>query len=151
MPRVTTAERFWALTHRPAGECWEWLGRKDERGYGRIGFYGKPNRRAHRVAWALTHGPVTEGMCVLHRCDNPGCVNPDHLFLGTQLENIADRDRKSRTANPPSRKKLDVEQVRLIRSLARSGWTQEQIAAEFPVSRGNVSKIVNRRSYTNVA
>lgn len=76
--------------------CWEWLGSKDAKGYGTTGgIRGLPGK-AHRAVYQVFEGEIPEGMCVLHRCDNPGCVNPNHLWLGTQLENIADRDRKGR-------------------------------------------------------
>ena len=154
MARVTTPERFWSLVRQSVlnDACWEWLGRKDEKGYGRIGFGGKPNRRAHRVAWETQRGSIPEGQCVLHRCDNPGCVRPSHLFLGTQAENIADRHKKGRdnaakAGSKHFKAKLTDAQVREMRALHGRGWTQQRLADRFGVSRGNVSKIVNRRSY----
>lgn len=150
MPRLTTREGFWMLTGEAVDGCILWMGRRDERGYGRIGWNAKQNQRAHRVAWELERGPIPGGMCVLHHCDTPACVNPDHLFIGTQAENIADRHAKGRTVDPPSRRKLSDEQVKAMREAYANGLTQGAIANHFGVSRGNVSKIVNRRSYTHV-
>lgn len=99
--REAMPERFWRRVRQGSG-CWEWQGTRTAQGYG--GFrIGGTMRKAHRVAWELTHGPIPpgagpHGTCVLHRCDNPGCVRPDHLFLGTNRDNARDREAKGRTA-----------------------------------------------------
>lgn len=150
MPRVTDEAIFAALTDPSADDdCLLWTGRRDEKGYGRIGYQGRSNQRAHRVAWQMRNGPIPAGLCVLHRCDTPACVNVDHLFLGTQVENIADRHAKGRTVNPPSRRKLSRGQAAAMRDAYRTGLSQQAIADHFGVSRGNVSKIVNHRSYVD--
>jgi hypothetical protein len=77
------------------GGCHEWQGALTYNGYGRIGVNGKV-QRAHRVAYELAHGPIPEGIVVCHRCDNPRCCNPDHLFLGTTQENVDDKVQKGR-------------------------------------------------------
>jgi hypothetical protein len=96
-------DRFEARTSRHAGACWLWTGSRSAEGYGSIRVDGKM-RKAHRVAWELANGPIpagagAHGTCVLHRCDNPSCVNPDHLFLGTNADNARDRQAKGRTAS----------------------------------------------------
>ncbi len=90
-------ERFWEKVHKGSG-CWTWKGATVPYGYGVIRL-DKPVSalvRAHRVSWELKNGPVPEGLCVLHHCDNPPCVNPSHLFLGTKNANTADMTRKGR-------------------------------------------------------
>lgn len=90
----TVKDRFWAKV-RVAPGCWEWAAAKNGKGYGRIYAWGK-QQSAHRVSYALAYGPIPLGLFVLHHCDNPGCVNPNHLFLGTQKDNIHDMLRKGR-------------------------------------------------------
>jgi hypothetical protein len=82
-------------TVRTAAGCMEWLGTRAFYGYGKTMFRGKTTT-AHRKVWTLTYGEIPEGMCVLHKCDNPPCCNPDHLFLGTHADNARDREAKGR-------------------------------------------------------
>ena len=95
LPSVTQADaaRLWSRVLKTDG-CWIWRGAVNERGYGKVAIRGM--RYTHRVAWEVTHGPIPEGLCVLHRCDHPPCCRPDHLFLGTRAENIADCVAKGR-------------------------------------------------------
>jgi hypothetical protein len=90
-------ERFWGRVRRAKGEgCWLWQGRRDRDGYGSLEAFGLRHARAHRVAWQITNGPIPEGMVLCHRCDNPSCVRPDHLFVASQKENIRDSLAKGR-------------------------------------------------------
>jgi hypothetical protein len=96
MNNTPHAIRFWSKV-RITPECWLWTARHTRKGYGMFK-QGSLDRLAHRVAWEEVNGPIPPGLCVLHKCDNPPCVRPDHLFLGTQADNIADRDAKGRQA-----------------------------------------------------
>lgn len=99
--RITkhNAETFWALVERGAADkCWPYKGPKTPRGYGAI-TYLKKSWRAHRLAWTLTKGPIPAGQVVCHKCDNPPCCNPAHLFLGTNGDNTRDAKRKGRLAS----------------------------------------------------
>ena len=113
-------QRFFAKVDSTGGEqaCWLWTASMNCYGYGCFQVGTRKNVSAHRFAWALAHGPIPKGMCVLHRCDVPACVNQAHLFLGTQADNAADREAKGRSAdnrgekNPAS--KLTEAKVREI-------------------------------------
>lgn len=92
----TLRERFWDKVQTGPG-CWAWLAHKNNKGYGMIQPGGKGNKvLAHRVAWVLLRGPIPEGKNVLHRCDNPQCTNPEHLFLGSHRDNMLDKHAKGR-------------------------------------------------------
>ncbi|WP_419146536.1 HNH endonuclease signature motif containing protein [Pseudomonas nitroreducens] len=95
--------RFWAHVDRKADDdCWEWTGSKDGHGYGTLSAGGgRPPQKAHRIAFEMAHGPIPAGLVVRHKCDNPGCVNPNHLEVGTQKDNSADMVARGRL-NPIS-------------------------------------------------
>lgn len=159
-------ERFWEKVKKsdyPDG-CWNWTGARSGPGwykgggYGIIGSCGK-NRRgigAHRVSYMLNVGEIPEGMCVCHRCDNPRCVRPDHLFLGTQSDNMQDASRKGRTRGVLTsqrvsgeknvKAKLNREQVELIRKMnSDTGEPYGSIARRFGVTSVLIGMIVRRQ------
>lgn len=95
--RRNTPGKFWANVQKGDG-CWEWQGCTEKDGYGVFFMWGR-QWRAHRLAYILTHGHVLPNVSVLHECDNRRCVRPDHLFLGTNTDNMADRYNKGRSAS----------------------------------------------------
>lgn len=98
-----SAARFWCkVAIKGVEDCWVWQSRATANGgYGAISFGRGYKERAHRVAWMLTNGPIPEGKCILHACDNPPCCNPKHLFIGTKLDNTHDAMKKGRLKPPP--------------------------------------------------
>lgn len=148
-------DRFWAKVDKRPDGCWVWTAsRLRAGGYGQFNLNGIPTR-AHRLSWEMHNGPIPAGLQVCHTCDNPPCVNPAHLFLGTIKENAHDRDRKGRTHPgwvPGSRNggaKLTEAQVAEIRERA-SGATHKALALEFGVSRTLIGLIVNRKQWRHV-
>lgn len=95
-------KRFWHKVDK-TGDCWLWLGHKSSKGYGGVQVDGL-SKKAHRVAYELVNGPIPEGLYACHTCDNPSCVNPAHIFLGTQHENMADMVAKGRLVSANERK-----------------------------------------------
>lgn len=129
--------------------CWLWCGYRSVQGYGQCR-EGRRKSPAHRAIYRLMVGPIPPGMAVCHVCDNPACVNPEHLWLGTNADNVADRNRKGRQAKGErnGRSKLTREQVQVIRMLADAGLENKaQLARNFKVSRRAIQKIVNREMW----
>lgn len=129
-PRRSLEERFWERVSRgESDECWQWTGTKIPKGYGKISSGGHAGQTllTHRVAWVLTNGPIPDGLFVCHRCDNPSCVNPHHLFLGTASDNMQDMHQKGRKGAGPRgdavqhTAKLTREQRDCIRRTYRHG------------------------------
>lgn len=163
----TSEQRFWAKVNKDGptqanmeSPCWEWTGCRNQDGYGHIAISGAVIG-AHRHSFILANGPLPElpgahAACVLHRCDNPPCVRPDHLFLGTQGENIADMMQKCRAnqlrgeANGAAR--LTEAQVREIRTLyAAGGMSRPKIAARFGICYRTVYNLTERRSWAHLS
>lgn len=120
-------------------------------GYGATHFNGK-QQLAHRVSWEIANGPIPQGMCVRHSCDNPVCVNPAHLFLGTKADNSADMARKRRSAlgERHGNAKLTETDVRQIREMRAGGTMRRDIAARFAITPEHVDQIVRRRNWTHI-
>jgi hypothetical protein len=149
--RKTLEQRFWEKVDR-SGECWNWTASLGTHGYGQIGVGGAVVA-AYRVAWELTHGPIPKGLCVCHRCDNPKCVNPSHLFIGTQTENLRDMRMKGRARNKPNfghrngNARLRDEDVASIRKRYASGESLRTLGRDYGVWHTTIADIVSRRTW----
>lgn len=169
------ADRFWKRVKKARGRgCWEWQGyRAKETGYGMLQCRSRRQQPmlTHRVAWELENGPIPRGKHVLHACDNPSCVRPFHLFLGTQCDNNRDRDRKGRTASGDSngsrtkpwrnpfvrnrgsglegekhpQAKLSDRQVKRLRTAFDAGFNRNIIAEEYGISVTHVYRLGGRK------
>lgn len=147
-------EFFWSLVARGGEQdCWEWQGLRHYKGYGEIAVARRRHEKAHRVAWTLTHGPIPEGLCVLHRCDNPPCCNSAHLRLGTNLENVEDAVTKGRRAigERAGRAKLTETDVLAIRAAHSRGEAfTATLATKYGISSRHVSAIVRHESWRHI-
>jgi hypothetical protein len=141
----TQLERFWEKVEKKENGCWEWTAYKMRLGYGMFTF-DKIFQLAHRIAWKITNGPIPEGLDVLHRCDNPPCCNPDHLFLGTHKDNMQDCVSKGRIY-----RKLDVEDILQIRKrYAVEKITQRQLGEEYGVCQVHIGDIIRRKKWRHI-
>lgn len=153
MPKKEAVEiRFWRNV-RKTGGCWLWQASTDDFGYGHLGS-GRSVVRAHRLSWEIHFGAILGGLCVLHKCDTPACVRPDHLFLGTRNTNNKDRHTKGRYASQPfgedhGRAKLTTIQVREIRAF-KGIESQRELAKRFGVSRPTIKFIHQGKTWRHV-
>ena len=149
--------------------CWEWVGPKNNKGYGTMTVGSRTDgtrsyKFVHRISWELHNGPIpehdsTHGTCVCHKCDNPSCVNPDHLFLGTHSDNMADMAVKGRASKEPTYigenhpiAKLDDSKVRQIRKYHSAGaCTQLWLAQVYGVSNRTIANVANNEYWKHVA
>src|SRR5580765_4132099 len=149
--RTPLKERFYSkFIGEPNSGCWLWTAAVLKDGYGHIAAGGRHGMylQAHRASWEIHRGPIPPGVCVLHKCDTPSCVNPDHLFLGTQLENIADRHAKGRSRAP---RKLTAGALKEIRARVVAGETRRDLAEEFGVDPSTVSRAISGNTYGGAA
>lgn len=143
----------------PNSGCWLWTGETDGGGYGAYviakrrlsdGGYRRERVKAHRLSWQLHRGPIPDGLEVCHRCDVPGCVNPDHLFVGTHRVNMDDRNAKGRNQVGSNRYNARVteDDVRAIRS---ADATQRALAVRYGMSFQAINEICLRKTWKHVA
>lgn len=159
-PKLTTAERLWSHVDTSPGpdSCWPWTASRKPDGYGRFSVGSqRDNTRStiysHRHAWELTLGPIPAGLLVCHRCDNPSCCNPGHLFLGTDSDNSRDASSKGRLGQKGIKNhnaKLTEGEVRAIRAELAAGDSQSTVAARHGVSPALIGRIALRKAWSHV-
>ena len=140
MTTLMLGPRFWR--HVRFGSCFEWQGGTNAKGYGRY-WIGERGYSVHRLVWEVINGPIPEGMCVLHHCDHPGCVNPRHLWLGTAGENNTNRAAKNRGLNGGKnhRARLTEDEVRSLRRDHAAGATGGELSRKYGVHRAHALRI----------
>lgn len=146
---MKTNMKFWLKVDMSA-DCWPWQGSffKDPRT--KLPSYGKFNQgSAHRKAWELSYGLIQDGMYVLHRCDNKACVRPDHLFLGTQADNMKDRDQKGRAAHGERHPQAKLQTFQIIQ-IRKDEREQRVIAAEYGVAPSLVNAIKQKKIWRHI-
>lgn len=152
----TREERFWdKVDQQDPEDCWEWHARRHKQGYGLLSEWDGSRRSralAHRVSWEIANGPISDGLHVLHRCDNPPCVNPAHLFLGTPADNSADMVQKGRHQRGEEKPTavLTEAQVREAHALYQSGMPLPSIAAALGVGKSCLSKIRREQTWSHL-
>jgi len=152
----TDGERFWEkvdVVGKRKNECWEWSGSKNKKGYGMFRYDGK-NISTHRCSWILHYGEIPNDLFVLHKCDNPSCVNPNHLFLGTNEDNMKDMAQKGRAGTKfgtsHSNSKLCEEDIVEIFRLKNDGFLGVEIARIYNVTSANISYILKGKGWKHV-
>lgn len=156
MPTKEQTDRFWSNVDR-SGKCWVWKRFTTEKGYGKVGFSNKV-QRAHRVAWFIAKGKIPNGLLVLHKCDNPPCVRPSHLFLGTAIDNTRDAMRKGRLKYKALHRigaehgmaRLSEDDVLSIRRLCKNGAEFKSLAKLYAVSATQIWRIAHRLSWRHI-
>jgi hypothetical protein len=148
------SDRFWSKVDATAGAggCWPWVASLNRTGYGQLSC-GRVPRLAHRISWTLHNGPIPRNQHVLHTCDNPACVNPAHLFIGSQADNMRDMAAKGRQArgDRQGQAKITERDVREIRCRAADGETQRSLAHRFGISQVEVQRVCARERWGWVA
>lgn len=146
--RTTLLERL--LAHaKPEGDCIVWTSKRDARGYGRVRWRGR-TRRAHRVLYEVEFGPIAEGLVVCHVCDNPPCIKPTHLFVGTQADNIADMVRKGRLGPRSPKRKLTADLVLLIRKWVAGGASLRQLSKSLGIHHTTIGSAARRETWRHL-
>jgi len=144
-------ERFWAKVEKSTG-CWNWTAAKNPKGYGIFCIEKKTNslELAHRVSYRLHYGAIPEDLRVLHHCDNPTCVRPDHLFLGTDGDNTADKVAKNRQQKGEHHalaKLTDAQATEIRRRYAAGGVSQAQLAREYSINHATMGSLIHRKTW----
>lgn len=146
-PENLTTKLMRKLDIRGSDECWKWNGATNKKGYGLLAAKEIGEQLSHRVSYIVHVGEIPKGMCVLHRCDNPCCCNPKHLFLGDINDNVQDMILKGRDRSFGRKRSLSDDDVRMIRDRNNSA---SMLMVKFGISSSMISLIRLRKSYSNV-
>ncbi len=149
---ISVAKRVWSRvdkTTTPDG-CWEWIGQRDYHGYGTFSAgRDRKNIIASRMAWELTYGYIPQ-LDVLHHCDNPACVRPEHLFLGTQRDNVLDASSKGRLTFYKGEHNINHKFEEAVREIRSSTLSQRKLATKFGVARWTIISVLQHESWKEV-
>ena len=153
-PPRPISERLWPKVDQSGGPdaCWPFMGGRDRDGYGRF-WIGDDTKPAHRAAYIAEYGPIPKGMAVCHRCDNPPCCNPAHLFLGMIADNNADMHSKERgaTGEHHGMHRLKAKDVREMRSRFSSGESRSSLAESFGISLTHTCRIITHEAWASLS
>ena len=145
--------RFWSKVDKSSGEekCWQWTGPFHYKGYGRFKI-GITNKGAHRIAYEFQHGAIPEGKMVCHKCDNPGCCNPAHLWIGTNEDNLRDRQTKVRQARGESSGKSKLTELNVLEILSAKKFKGyiPSLAKKLKVSESTIQAIRCGNSWKHI-
>lgn len=140
-------EKFFSRVKKLSySECWVWTGAISMQGYGLV-TRDKKHTSSHRIAWELQYGPIPDGMCVCHHCDNRKCCNPNHLFLGTNEDNMRDMYQKNRHAKYKERKLTNAQVGNIVRQHTVEKISQRELASIYGVNRTTIARIIQGRIY----
>jgi hypothetical protein len=157
--RAQDIDRFWSRVDKTDG-CWCWVGSRNKAGYGQMWLNGKMER-AHRLSWKIIKGDMPKGLFLCHKCDNRACVNPDHLFIGTQIDNMRDCANKKRLwlqrhpesyygAKHPGAKLTESDVMIVLKLLETRQYTNGEIASIYGVHRTTINKIAVGKNWSSV-
>lgn len=143
-------DKFWSHVEK-SNDCWNWVGGKDGGGYGCFSSSMMKERKSHRISWILHYGEIPNGMHILHHCDNPSCVNPNHLFIGKNVDNVRDKIRKGRIGDFSGTRngmcKLTENEVLNIRKLHDEGVSYRMLSKKFNIGMTQIGRIIRKESW----
>ncbi len=153
MIRLKNKSEFWKHIKISESGCWDWKGSRHPKGYGQVYLYGD-KYKTHRLAYEIVHGEITNDMCVCHKCDNPSCCKPGHLFLGTNYENVQDSTKKRRRVKQYGELNhnaiLTKKEVLEIREKYKKGMSRSDLSFIFDVSKPSIYNITTYRSWKSI-
>jgi len=145
---MTNEERFWSKVNKIANGCWEWTASKNKWGYGKFWLNCK-STRAHRFSYELYNGPISNDLHVCHTCDNPACVRPDHLFLGTDKDNMEDKVKKGRQTKGSTNGQAKLSEADIL-DIRSKQLSYKEYMKKYNISRSHIYDIWNCKRWTHI-